>query len=103
MPSEGGHADFSPQDDRETALLQYMRSRFEHVSWESVLSGPGLRHVYDFLITPGQLGPSAALPNDNPSPAEISEAGLHGINQAANGGARSLRRPLRRRSGKPRP
>ncbi|MEN8800867.1 MAG: glucokinase [Thiogranum sp.] len=47
--SEGGHADFSPHSDLEIALLEYLRERFGHVSWERVVSGPGLVSLHDFL------------------------------------------------------
>ena len=41
FPSEGGHADFAPRNDLEMDLLRYLMGRFEHVSYERVLSGPG--------------------------------------------------------------
>ena len=47
--SEGGHADFSPHGDLEIALLEYLRERFGHASWERVVSGPGLVNLHDFL------------------------------------------------------
>lgn len=47
--SEGGHADFSPHSDLEIALLEYLRKRFGHASWERVVSGPGLVNLHDFL------------------------------------------------------
>ena len=47
--SEGGHADFSPRSDLEIALLEYLRKRFGHASWERVVSGPGLVNLHDFL------------------------------------------------------
>ena len=46
---EGGHADFSPRTPVEVELLTWLRGRFEHVSWERVVSGPGLVNVYQFL------------------------------------------------------
>jgi len=49
MASEGGHADFAPNNELETALLQYLRKKFGHVSCERVLSGPGIKNIYDFL------------------------------------------------------
>jgi glucokinase len=53
--SEGGHADFAPNDEDEVDLLLYLRSRFGgHVSWERVLSGPGLGNVYEFLRDTGR-------------------------------------------------
>jgi glucokinase len=49
VPSEGGHTDYAPQSEREVALLRFLRARFGHVSWERVLSGPGLVHLLDFV------------------------------------------------------
>ena len=46
---EGGHADFAPQGDLQIELLRFLHSRFEHVSCERILSGPGLVNVYEFL------------------------------------------------------
>jgi glucokinase len=46
---EGGHVDFSPSTDLEIALLEYLRERLGHVSWERVVSGMGLVNVHDFL------------------------------------------------------
>jgi glucokinase len=46
---EGGHTDFAPQDDLQIELLRFLRARFEHVSYERILSGPGLVNVYEFL------------------------------------------------------
>lgn len=49
MASEGGHSDFAPQSNQEVALLQYLQKEFGHVSYERILSGPGLYNVYRFL------------------------------------------------------
>ena len=49
MPSEGGHADFAPNSDLEIELLRHLRASYLHVSWERVLSGPGLHAIYEFL------------------------------------------------------
>ncbi len=49
MPSEGGHADFAPRTELETELLLRLRTEFGRVSYERVLSGPGLVNVYRFL------------------------------------------------------
>ena len=48
-PSEGGHAEFAPRNSLEMELLDYLLSRFDHVSYERVLSGPGLYSIYRFL------------------------------------------------------
>jgi glucokinase len=47
--SEGGHSDFAPTDEIQSRLLEFMRQRFEHVSYEHVCSGVGIPHVYDFF------------------------------------------------------
>lgn len=47
--TEGGHASFSPQTELEIALLHHLQSRYEHVSWERVVSGMGLVDLHDFL------------------------------------------------------
>jgi glucokinase len=47
--SEGGHADFAPRNALERELAAYLVGRFGHVSYERILSGPGLRNVYDFF------------------------------------------------------
>ena len=49
MASEGGHIDFAPVDERQDALLDYLRRRWEHVSVERLLSGRGLVNLYDYL------------------------------------------------------
>jgi glucokinase len=46
---EGGHAEFAPRHAREADLLRYLLGRFEHVSYERVLSGPGLQNLYRYL------------------------------------------------------
>ena len=40
FPSEGGHCDFAPRDERQVALLGFLKSRYPNASWERVLSGP---------------------------------------------------------------
>jgi len=47
--SEGGHADFAAGDAVESELLHWLSTQFAHVSWERLVSGPGLVNVYRFL------------------------------------------------------
>src|SRR6266436_4076871 len=49
IAAEGGHADFAPRTEREIQLLTFLRREFGHVSYERVLSGPGLFNIYRFL------------------------------------------------------
>ena len=82
--SEGGHADFGPRTDQEIALLRFIQETKKlTATWETVLSGPGMRNVYDFLIRPEQLGAASALPIPDPTPKDITEAALAGTNRAA--------------------
>jgi glucokinase len=47
--SEGGHCDFAPQSALEYELLRHLREQHGHVSWERVVSGPGLVAIHRFL------------------------------------------------------
>ncbi len=49
LASEGGHADFAPRNELEIELLRYLLARFGHVSYERLVSGPGLLNIYRFL------------------------------------------------------
>jgi glucokinase len=50
---EGGHTDFAPQGELQIELLRFLHKRFGHVSYERVVSGPGLVNVYEFLRDAG--------------------------------------------------
>jgi len=52
--SEGGHCDFAPLNDLEVELFRYLYSRYGHVSYERVVSGPGLVNVFEFLRDTGR-------------------------------------------------
>ncbi len=50
---EGGHCSFAPENDVEIKLLRYLKKQYDHVSYERILSGPGLYVLYRFLIDEG--------------------------------------------------
>jgi glucokinase len=79
LGSEGGHADFAPRSEREIALLRHLLGRWDHVSWERVVSGPGIVNIFEFLRdVEGLAVPSAlaaAMASGDPA-AAISHAGL---------------------------
>jgi glucokinase len=52
-PSEGGHVEFSPRSPLEWELREHLAGRFGRVSYERVVSGPGLMNVYRFLVDTG--------------------------------------------------
>ncbi|MGH9498849.1 MAG: glucokinase [Terriglobales bacterium] len=51
---EGGHCDFAPRTALESDLLQYLSGRYGHVSYERIVSGPGLVNVFHFLRDTGR-------------------------------------------------
>jgi glucokinase len=78
---EGGHTDFAPRNDLEMKLLQYLVARFGHVSYERILSGPGLVNVFSFLRDSGYGRPETWLLEemDTSDPAAaISHAAMQG-------------------------
>jgi glucokinase len=46
---EGGHADFAPRNDLQMELLGYLQKKYGRVSCERILSGPGIKNIYEFL------------------------------------------------------
>jgi glucokinase len=80
VPSEGGHTDFGPNNDEEIELLRYLRSQYLHVSYERILSGPGLQAIYEFLRDTKKNEPTwlaERIKVGDPA-AEIAQAGLQG-------------------------
>jgi glucokinase len=82
IASEGGHTDFAPRTDQEIDLLRYLRAKLGgRVSYERVLSGPGLSHIYGFLRDSGYAGEPnwlvEKLRSDDPN-VVITQCGLAG-------------------------
>lgn len=80
MPSEGGHTDFAPNSDSEIELLRHLRGSYLHVSYERIVSGPGLHAIYEYLRDTKKNEPTwlaEKIKVGNPA-AEIAEAGLKG-------------------------
>jgi glucokinase len=74
---EGGHTDFAPRDEMQIELLRFLQARFGHVSYERILSGPGLVNVYEFLRDSGS----------DPEPEELRKEIDSGDAAAAISGA----------------
>jgi glucokinase len=49
--SEGGHATFAPRTEQEWALRNAIAREHGHVSYERVVSGPGIENIYHFLAS----------------------------------------------------
>ena len=87
MPSEGGHVDFAPRDEREFEMLMYLREKIGgRVSYERVLSGMGIHNIYSFLRDRGHGEEPAWLAEEirtgDPT-AAISRAALAGKSELA--------------------
>ena len=83
---EGGHTDFAPRGELQIELLRFLATKFGHVSYERILSGPGLVNVYEFLCASGcgkeSAELSAAMEAGDPA-AAISQAALSGKDSLA--------------------
>jgi glucokinase len=81
IPSEGGHTDFGPRNEVEMELLRFLLKKFDRVSYERIVCGPALLHVYEFFRAragyPEPAWLKEQMVNGDPS-AVISEAGLEG-------------------------
>src|SRR5579864_8973085 len=79
---EGGHADFAPRNDLQMELLAYLQKKYGRISCERILSGPGIKNIYDFLRDthkaeePDWLRDELAAAKD--PPALISKTALEG-------------------------
>jgi glucokinase len=72
LTGEGGHATMAPATDRESAVIDYMRRHFDHVSAERVLSGPGLVNLYNTLAEIDRV------PSRGYTAAQITDLGMRG-------------------------
>jgi glucokinase len=75
VPGEGGHVAFAPADAQQMGLWAFLRERHGRVTWERVVSGPGLAAIHE------------SLTGANLSPKEISTRATAGPGSAE---ARSL-------------
>lgn len=71
VPGEGGHVSLSPMNAREAAVLARLWQRWDHVSAERLVSGPGLQLLWLTLrALDGQP------PREAPAPEEITRRAL---------------------------
>jgi len=77
--SEGGHVDFAPTDEIQSELLTFLKTEYEHVSYERVCSGMGIPNIYTFF---NSLPDNSASPDiarrvkdaDDPTPVIVQAA-----------------------------
>ena len=73
---EGGHSSFAPNSEIEIELLQFMKKKYNHVSNENLVSGPGIEEIFNFIRVNNGLKPS------NLKAPEIGKKALEGDLQA---------------------
>jgi glucokinase len=81
LPSEGGHTDFGPRNELEMDLLRYLRTKYDRVSYERVVAGPGILNLYEFFRSRADYAEpdwlTTRMKKSDPS-AAISRAGSEG-------------------------
>lgn len=83
VATEGGHTDFAPTSEIEVELLHYVARTVTlgTITYETLISGPGLSHIYDFfrersgVPTPEWLAHEFVISDRS---AAIGNAGLSG-------------------------
>lgn len=72
LPGEGGHTDWTAQNEQEWFIQRYLAAHFGHVSPERLLSGPGLESLYLAIAAYQKLDVTAK------TAAEIGQQALDG-------------------------
>lgn len=99
LPGEGGHVGFAPESAVQIEVLRFLRQRFERVSIERLLSGPGIENVYDAMRHVNGLAPAPAdaatifdraLDNADESASETVQLFYEVLGQAAGDLAMAL-------------
>lgn len=71
LAGEGGHVAFAPADAQQMALWTFLQARHGRVTWERVVSGPGLTAIHEFVagvnLPPDEIAAQASV---NPEGAE---------------------------------
>lgn len=82
--SEGGHVTYAAETPLEWGLFNYLAKRYGHVSYERLLSGPGLISIYQYLrrvkAAPARPTVHREMLRDDPA-AVISRHGLAGTDR----------------------
>ncbi len=73
IATEGGHATLAAADDRDAAVLSWLRARFGHASAERVLSGPGLVNLYEAVAALANAEAASVTPAQVAERAEVGD------------------------------
>lgn len=77
LATEAGHAAFAPLDQLQSEFLHHLSGHYGRVSYERILSGAGLVHIYDFLSARAGRMQNADAKGDARA-AEITARALRG-------------------------
>lgn len=85
IASEGGHIGFAPATGFEARVRAHAATRFEHVSWERILSGPGLELIDEVSRRElgGPAGPRTAQQIVEAAQAGTCRAATHSLGSFA--------------------
>ena len=61
LATEGGHCSFAPRTELEIGVLRFLSQRYDHVSWERILSGDGLVNLAEAIAHVTGLSPNEQL------------------------------------------
>jgi glucokinase len=79
ISSEGGHTDFGPRNELEADLWRFLTRRHGRVSYERIVSGPGLASIFEFLKERGECQASGTVLSELAGAADPSAViGAHG-------------------------
>ena len=70
VPTEIGHISFAPKTEEQIELLRHAGKTLEHVSIETLLSGIGIKRIYQFLLSQNNTE------STDISPAEIAKSAI---------------------------
>ncbi|MDA7569233.1 glucokinase [Emcibacteraceae bacterium] len=71
IPTEIGHISFAPKTEEQMKLLKFCNKTLDHTSIETLLSGNGIKRIYNFLL------PKNNLDEDDLTPAEITRKAIN--------------------------
>lgn len=77
--TEGGHCDFSCRNEADLELHDFMLKKYKVVSWESIIAGPGVYSIFQFLCEVKQRTMSVAIEDQiktNDPSAVVSAAAI---------------------------
>lgn len=84
--SEGGHVGFAPVNDLQIDLLRFLQNRFDVVSYERLVSGPGLVNIFEFVCHHNKIPVSGSLQQslqEQDKAAAIADAALSNTDDLA--------------------